>query len=159
MPAPPAPSPPRRVLSRTALAGTTAVACFGLLSGCSTLSVVTAVTRPAEAAIFRDLADAEKNATGVELPSWLPDDAENIRIKVRTDGSGAIMMFDSAGIDNSECTTKEVVRVPHLRDSWWPEHLPGHAIGCERWGTVSDRGHVYAWTSHDVRVAVDSRRR
>ncbi|MFF1559410.1 hypothetical protein [Streptomyces sp. NPDC058279] len=88
------------------------------------------------------------------LPSWVPKDATDIRVRVRTDGKARLIRFTlgATPLDGPQCAagTPHKVRGPGLNARWWPADTGKEARPECRdhyQYQVAVRGkRVYAWT-------------
>ncbi|MEU6892234.1 hypothetical protein ABZ934_10630 [Streptomyces sp. NPDC046557] len=88
------------------------------------------------------------------LPSWVPKDATDIRVRVRTDGKARLIRFTlgATPLDGPQCAaaTPHKVRGPGLNARWWPGDTRKDARPECRdhyQYQVAVRGkRVYAWT-------------
>ncbi|WP_329385421.1 hypothetical protein OG625_25450 [Streptomyces sp. NBC_01351] len=88
------------------------------------------------------------------LPSWIPKDATDVRIRVRTDGNARLIRFNLGEIplDGPQCTagTPHRIEDPELGARWWPGRIRAEVRPeCrDRFQyQVAVRGkRVYAWT-------------
>ncbi|MEU7066316.1 hypothetical protein ACIA6C_03755 [Streptomyces sp. NPDC051578] len=104
---------------------------------------------------FATTADAPtRGDRAFALPSWVPKDATDIRVRVRTDGEARLIRFTlgATPLDGPQCTagTPHKVRGPQLNARWWPGDTRGDARPECRdhyQYQVAVRGkRVYAWT-------------
>ncbi|MFD7261526.1 hypothetical protein [Streptomyces sp. NPDC059874] len=88
------------------------------------------------------------------LPSWIPKDATDVRIRVRTTGNARLIRFNlgATPLDGPQCTagTPHRMEAPELGARWWPGHIRAEVRPeCrDRYQyQVAVRGkRVYAWT-------------
>jgi hypothetical protein len=114
------------------------------LSGCAALRPVTEIAAPVHNSIFPTVADADG-----ALPDWIPEDAEQIRLKRSNSSDAAIATYVSAThYPADRCATSEAPPgAPELRDSWWPQTLPSETVTCpDGWYAFATGDTVYAWT-------------
>ena len=119
-------------------------------------------------------------------PSWLPDDAQDVRVRRRTTGNERILVASySRPLTATACvpirsigapTTDELTRAyaadditadtpvddftdePTLTADWWPTGQDEKTtVLCDRWWVSSDNGSVYAWSPELRSVAADPR--
>ncbi|MFE2328800.1 hypothetical protein ACFXD5_33690 [Streptomyces sp. NPDC059385] len=104
---------------------------------------------------FATAADAPtRGDTAFALPAWIPKDAKDVRIRVRTTGDARLIRFDlgATPLDGPQCTagTPNRVRDPELGAKWWPQHIRADVRSeCRdhHQYQVAVRGkRVYAWT-------------
>lgn len=105
------------------------------------------------------------------LPAWIPKDAKNIKVKVKTDGAAKLIRFTvggtgpggdasqgaeafrgDAGVRGGEPRVR--VGEPRLDAPWWPDRTPRDArVECgDRYQyRVAVRGNTaYAWTNGEL---------
>ncbi|MFI5616726.1 hypothetical protein [Streptomyces sp. NPDC051567] len=88
------------------------------------------------------------------LPSWIPKDATDVRIKARTGGEARLIRFTlgATPLDDPKCPAgaSKLLDGPPLHAKWWPgDTRPEERTECRdsRQYQVSVRGkRVYAWT-------------
>lgn len=138
----------RRVL----LALSTAAASAFLLSGCAIANVV---SPPFQAAIYATTADAAGVTGPVALPSWIPPDAQNIRIKTDETDNASILMFSATATaptftDCSAAADPDVKQdtTAALDETWWPQSIDTSvAVVCNgKWHLFGQGAFYYAWT-------------
>ena len=113
---------------RALLAGLTAAATVVALSGCT---LANAITPPVEAQLYSTLADASGAPSSLAVPSWVPADATNIRIKTNTETGDSLMQFYAAPVSlGGPCDASVASNLPKLDDTWWPQTLPTDGIVC-----------------------------
>ncbi|OKK19585.1 hypothetical protein AMK16_16035 [Streptomyces sp. CB00455] len=104
---------------------------------------------------FASVAEAPGRAEpAFVLPSWIPKDATDVRIRVRTTGKAKLIRFTlgATPLDGPQCTAGAPKRVdgPALNAKWWPGNLRAEARAECRDAhqyQVAVRGkRVYAWT-------------
>ncbi|MGW7098982.1 hypothetical protein [Streptomyces sp. NPDC054838] len=104
---------------------------------------------------FATAADAPaRGDRAFALPSWVPKDATDIRVRVRTDGRARLIRFTlgATPLDGPQCAagTPSKVRGPLLNARWWPGDTRQDARPECRdhyQYQVAVRGkRVYAWT-------------
>ncbi|MGW0362563.1 hypothetical protein [Streptomyces sp. NPDC002990] len=87
------------------------------------------------------------------LPSWIPKDATDVRIRVRDTGEARLIRFTlgATPLDGPQCagTPKQLSR-PKVRAKWWPgdtraEELP-ECRGAHQYQVAVRGKQVYAWT-------------
>jgi hypothetical protein len=129
---------PRR-LAAAALVGSLLV----VLPGCAAAGAVGGMTSPADGRIYATAADADGR-----IPSWIPADATDIRLKASLRGQGAILEFRSATpADSLGCTTTAGDdTAPAVQDTWWPDPSPAATMSCgDDWHAAADGDLVRAW--------------
>ncbi|MEU7607245.1 hypothetical protein [Streptomyces sp. NPDC041003] len=104
---------------------------------------------------FATAADAPPRAqSGFALPSWIPRDATDVRIRMRTNGEARMIRFTlgATPLDGPQCSagTPKQLGAPDLHARWWPGSLrAGVRSECRdaHLYQVAVRGkRVYAWT-------------
>ncbi|MFG2993929.1 hypothetical protein ACGFZK_32340 [Streptomyces sp. NPDC048257] len=104
---------------------------------------------------FATAADAPTRAEAAfALPSWIPKDATDVRIRVHKTGEARMIRFTlgATPLDGPQCTagTPKPLGVPALHAKWWPGSLRAEARSECRDAhqyQVAVRGkRVYAWT-------------
>ncbi|MFJ2771161.1 hypothetical protein [Streptomyces sp. NPDC087300] len=93
------------------------------------------------------------------LPEWIPREASNVKVKVKTTGAAKLIRFtlpagerltpeDRCGADRRSAAA------PELDAPWWPDRTPGGAraeCGDHYQYRVAVQGDtVYAWTNGEV---------
>jgi hypothetical protein len=113
------------------------------LGGCGAASTVGGMTDPAAARVYATAADAEGR-----IPSWIPADATDVRIKTSLRGEGAILAFRSATpADQLGCAAAPAdAAAPGVQDTWWPDPSPAATMTCgDGWLAAADGDAVRAW--------------
>ncbi len=113
------------------------------LTGCGAASTVGGMTTPADARVYATAADADGR-----IPTWIPADATDIRIKTSLRGEGAILEFRSATrADRLGCAAAPAdAPAPTVQDTWWPDPSPTAAMTCgDGWLAAADGDAVHAW--------------
>ncbi|MEU6314546.1 hypothetical protein [Streptomyces sp. NPDC047014] len=104
---------------------------------------------------FATASDAPGRAEAAfALPSWIPKDATDVRIRVHTKGEARLIRFTlgKTPLDGPQCTagTPKKLGDPELHAKWWPGALrAGVRSECRdaHQYQVAIRGkRVYAWT-------------
>lgn len=104
---------------------------------------------------FASAADAPaRGDLAFVLPSWIPKDATDVRIRVRTTGEARLIRFTlgKTPLGGPQCTagTPREMGSPGLEARWWrQDRRAGERAECRDFHQyqVSVRGrHVYAWT-------------
>jgi hypothetical protein len=160
----PARTPERRLLGVLAVAAGAVLA----LSACGGALTGSAPTEPATT--YASGADAK---AGSALPAWVPDDAEDVRVKARPGGAEHIVtMRADLGDLPADCVPvsaeqplaprpadadpAEFRRVSTLRADWWPaEQEQDASMMCGAWWVGEHDGALYAFTPESRRVSVD----
>ncbi|MER7735424.1 hypothetical protein ABTX80_31490 [Streptomyces erythrochromogenes] len=104
---------------------------------------------------FASAADAPaREQAPFSLPSWIPKDASDVRVRIGTSGEAKMIRFTlgATPLDAPQCDTgtPKPMDAPALHATWWPDSLQeGARAECR--GThqyqVAVRGkQVYAWT-------------
>ena len=121
-------------------------------SGCAIQQVV---APPFAAAIYATPADAAGADASVALPSWIPADATQIRIKTDETKNASILMFAPGptaptftGCDPASDPEVDATTTAGLDESWWPQALnDGIVVVCTgKWHLFGQNGAYYAWT-------------
>ncbi|MEU7578752.1 hypothetical protein AB0B50_14220 [Streptomyces sp. NPDC041068] len=109
---------------------------------------------------FATAADAPtKGDLAFVLPSWIPKDAKNVKVKVKTTGDAKLIRFtpaDGERLDRGKACGGGAPRVgePELDAPWWPDRTPSTSraeCGDFHQYRVAVQGDtVYAWTNGDV---------
>ncbi|MET7360550.1 hypothetical protein ABZS76_19160 [Streptomyces sp. NPDC005562] len=96
------------------------------------------------------------------LPAWIPDDARNVKVKVKTTGGAKLIRYTLVGRDRDGRTGRgadcgaDAPRVggPDLDASWWPDRTPSRSrTDCgdlHTYRVAVDGDTVYAWTNGEV---------
>jgi hypothetical protein len=115
---------------RALLAGLAAAGLVTALSGCT---LAAAITPPVESQLYPTKADATGPDATLEIPSWVPDDAQMIRIKENTQTGDAIMQFGDPAPEpiGAPCDASVAGNLPALDDTWWPQALATDAVTCQ----------------------------
>ncbi|MEU9160195.1 hypothetical protein AB0D29_07920 [Streptomyces sp. NPDC048424] len=104
---------------------------------------------------FATAADAPVRAkSGFALPSWIPKDATDVRIRMRTNGEARMIRFTlgATPLDGPQCSAgaPKPLSAPDLHAKWWPGGLRAEVRSECRDAhqyQVAVRGkRVYAWT-------------
>ncbi|MFH8893904.1 hypothetical protein [Streptomyces sp. NPDC017949] len=104
---------------------------------------------------FATAADAPaRGDRAFALPGWIPADATDIRIRVRTNGEARLIRFTlgRTALDGPQCTagTQKVKGGPRLAARWWPRDTRAEErpeCRDRHQYQVAVRGkRVYAWT-------------
>ncbi|RIJ53186.1 hypothetical protein DZG00_01900 [Clavibacter lycopersici] len=136
-------SMPRPRSVRAIAAAPLAVLLVLALGGCGAASTVGGMTTPADARIYATAADADGR-----IPTWIPADATDVRIKTSLRGEGAILEFRSATpADRMGCEAAPAdAPAPSVQDTWWPDPSPAAAMTCgDGWLAAADGDAVHAW--------------
>jgi hypothetical protein len=136
-------SMPRRPSARSLAAAPLTVLLVLALAGCGAASTVGGMTSPADARVYAKAADADGR-----IPTWIPADATDVRIKTSLRGEGAILGFRSATpADRLGCEAAPAdAPAPSVQDTWWPDPSPVAAMTCgDGWLAAVDGATVHAW--------------
>ncbi|MFD8978806.1 hypothetical protein [Streptomyces sp. NPDC059564] len=88
------------------------------------------------------------------LPSWIPKDATDVRVRVRTTGDARLIRFTlgKTPLDGPQCAVSAPAKAggPHLKARWWPgdtraEERP-ECRGPHQYQVAVRGKKVYAWT-------------
>ncbi|UFS59400.1 hypothetical protein [Subtercola endophyticus] len=128
-----------------------AVAASSLFSGCAIANVV---APPFQAAIYASPADAAGVTGAVALPSWVPADATNIRIKTDETKNATILTFSPGAtpIQYTPCAAGSDPTVKQnttagLDETWWPQSVDPAGVVCTgAWHIFPLNGAWYGWT-------------
>ncbi|MET8689528.1 hypothetical protein ABZV77_35520 [Streptomyces sp. NPDC004732] len=123
---------------------------------------------------FATAADApapgsEKGDGGFVLPSWIPKDAKNVKVKVKTTGEAKLIRFTVGGTGpgagkgcggaeeprgEARGEARGLVGAPRLDAPWWPDRTPRDAraeCGDRYQYRVALQGNTaYAWTNGEL---------
>jgi hypothetical protein len=115
---------------RALLAGIAATGLVAALSGCT---LAAAITPPVESQLYPTKADATASNATIAIPSWVPDDAQMIRIKENSQTGEAIMQFGDPAPEaiGTACDASIAGNMPALDDTWWPQALDTSALTCQ----------------------------
>lgn len=122
---------------RALLAGIAATGLVASLSGCT---LAGALTPPVESQLYATTAEATGPQATISLPSWVPAEAQMIRIKENADTGDAIMQFGLANpvTIGTACDASIAGNLPPLDDTWWPQSYPADQVTCQ------DGWHIFA---------------
>ncbi|ARE76455.1 hypothetical protein ACFVZ8_01225 [Streptomyces sp. NPDC059558] len=105
---------------------------------------------------FASAADAPKREKApFALPSWIPKDATDVRIRIHTTGEARMIRFTlgATPLDGPQCgaTTPKPVGAPELHAKWWPggtlrDGGRSECRGAHQYQVVVRGKQVYAWT-------------
>lgn len=96
------------------------------------------------------------------LPAWIPGDARNVKVKVKTTGGAKLIRYTLVGRDRDGRTERGAhcgagaprVGGPELDASWWPDRTPSRSrTECgdlHTYRVAVDGDTVYAWTNGEV---------
>lgn len=159
----PARTPERRLLGVLAVAAgavLTLSACGGAFGSAPTDPAATYATGTAAKA-------------GASLPAWVPDDAEDVRVKARPGGAEHIVTMRASLADlPADCVAvsaeqplvprpadadpADFRRVSTLQADWWPaEQEQDASVMCGEWWVGERDGGLFAFTPESRRVSVD----
>ncbi|MFD4633272.1 hypothetical protein ACFVYR_25340 [Streptomyces sp. NPDC058284] len=154
-------------------AGTVAVAAPALKDSALMPDVVSEHVFKEKTKSFATAADAPtKGDLAFVLPRWVPKDAENIKVKVKTTGAAKLIRYTlgdaGAGSGDGGARSGGVpvdrgvacgvgaprIGAPKLDASWWPDRTPSRSrteCGDSYAYRVAVHGNtVYAWTNGDL---------
>ena len=78
--------------------------------------------------------------------SFIPTDAENLRIRVVTDGPGAIVGYESPSAPiGDDCRPASLADDPLLTARWWPDDVPAEGLICGDWQIFEQDGTTFAF--------------
>ena len=110
---------------RALLAGLAAAGLVATLSGCT---LANAITPPIETQLYPTTADARASSATIAVPSWVPDDAQMIRIKENSETGEAIMQF---GVDQRSGKREQgAAEYPDADDPEGRTDVPSHFCRC-----------------------------
>lgn len=104
---------------------------------------------------FATAADAPtRGDVAFALPTWIPRDATDVRIRVRTTGEAKLIRFTlgPTPLDGPQCAagTPQQLATPDLRAKWWRPGVRGEARpecrDAQQYQVAVRGKHVYAWT-------------
>lgn len=163
----PARTPERRLLAVLAVAAG-AVLTLSACGGAVANALGGAHAEPAST--YATGADAKADAS---LPAWVPDDAQDVRVKARPGGAEHIVTM-RAGLGDlpadcvpvtaeqplaprpADADPAEFRRVSTLQADWWPaEQEQDASVMCGAWWVGERDGALYAFTPESRRVPVD----
>ncbi|RWZ64411.1 hypothetical protein ELQ92_06485 [Labedella populi] len=130
-----------------------AVLAAPLLASCSSLQLAFGSTTSAAYGSI----DEFRTDTTLPAPSWVPDDATDIRYTTDLADDSSILTYRSAShFASGACDTdartpnvseSEIVAEAPLEDTWWPETLPATLVTCDAgWTAFVDGDVVYGFT-------------
>jgi hypothetical protein len=132
--------------SRIAAAAFIAAGVAVAVNGCSLLE---AVDPPIQSAIYATAPEGKAADAPVAIPSWIPDDAMMVRVKINHDTGAEILMFTPAKNEQigTPCTAVPSQNPPALDDTWWLSALPpDESITCQDgWYFTGANSLYYAW--------------
>ncbi|WP_411105572.1 hypothetical protein [Streptomyces sp. cmx-4-9] len=120
------------------------------------------VTRTLDAQVFHE--KGRRFATAAEapkgpgapfaLPSWIPGDATDVRIRVRTGGGARLIRFTlgATPLEGPQCTagTPRPMKGPRPTARWWPDDTRAEerteCRGAHQYRVAVRGREVYAWT-------------
>jgi len=80
-------------------------------------------------------------------PEFVPEDATDIRMRMVTDGDGALLRYSSATEPtDDECVEGSLSGEPVIDSSWWPQTQPDEGVICGTWRVFEMDGATYAFT-------------
>ncbi|MCS6561775.1 hypothetical protein [Curtobacterium poinsettiae] len=149
------PTTARRTL-RIALASAAAVSALLLTAGCSAIQDIVPNKTPQKH--FDAYSDAPRSGESEDLaffmPKWVPEDAEDIDVRLHVSQPGYVIGFASKdGVDVDDCTpVDESYGGTAMTADFLPEELPTKGLvtcGDGRAVTEID-GRWYGWTTKDA---------
>ncbi|RSS80711.1 hypothetical protein [Streptomyces sp. WAC06614] len=107
---------------------------------------------------FSSAADASRDGDrAFALPAWVPRDATNVKVKIRTDGQGKLIRFTLGGtrLSAPHCAGRpQPVGAPALHARWWPADARHDArpecAGPVQYQVAVRGKRVYAWTNGET---------
>jgi hypothetical protein len=133
-----------RALRASALLAAASAAAIAL-TGCS--AVMNTLEKVHEES-FADRAAAEAGWVGVAMPSWIPEDAAEVRNVATTDETNAVIAFSSEAdlADAQECAPAERVGLPFdTRFGSLDAELPDDVLACGVYEVAPIDGGWLAW--------------
>lgn len=139
----------------TAAAATLGMALIGVtLAGCSVIEPY----MPEQQKHFDTAADAPSKANSEDLawfmPSWVPEDAKDIDVRLDTSDPGYAIAFTSAsGVDTASCTAVDGTKGgPAMSADFLPGALPTSGLATCGDGRVTAEvdGRWYGWTTREA---------
>ncbi len=130
---------------RALLAGIAATALVASLSGCTLAS---ALTPPVESELYATKADATGPQVTIPLPSFVPDDAQMIRIKQNAETGDAILKWDDPAPEDLgvACDPPLTEVSAPLDDTWWPQQISPDSVACfDDWRVARIGATFVAW--------------
>jgi len=96
---------------------------------------------------YDNMNSLEADWTQAETVGWMPDDASDIRIRESTDGSVAILGFDSDSDLAESCVETERLSGPTFGDDWAPKKVYVDTVfACGAWAVIPTDDGWYGWT-------------
>ncbi|PRY67635.1 hypothetical protein B0I08_106242 [Glaciihabitans tibetensis] len=143
---------PRIIAARRGpvLASATAAVTLTLAAGLSGCALTDEFGSHQKERVFATAADVSSEADPAFVPpSFVPEDATDLKIRVITNGPGDILRYTSAtAIDDEYCAPGTLVGSPLLESTWWPAEVPTEGIVCgSGWQVFDKDGNTYAWAS------------
>jgi len=92
--------------------------------------------------------DAPQRGDADFVPSsFIPTDAQNLRIRVVTDGPGSVVSYESPTEPLGEdCQPGSFGDEPLLHAAWWPHDIPADGLICGDWRVFEVDGTTYAFS-------------
>ena len=127
----------RRIVALAVLAVAVAA-----IAGCAMLGVGNVRERS-----FEVYQDAPQRGDPAFVPSsFIPADAENLRIRASADGPDAVVSYESPTDPLGEaCQPGSFGDEPQLRADWWPNDMPVEGLICGDWRVFEADGTTYAF--------------
>jgi hypothetical protein len=139
----------RRSARRRSVLGLAAVGLVAtsLVSGCS---VIEEFGSHQKEQVFATWADAPQGEDApFAPPSFVPEDATEVRMRVITNGPGELLRWAGATpVTAEQCNEGPLAGAPLLESTWWPAQLPNDGIVCAAgWQLFQKDGYTYGWVS------------
>ena len=98
--------------------------------------------------VYEVYQDAPQRGDQDFVPSgFIPTDAENLRIRVVTDGPGSVVSYESTTAPLGEaCQPGSLGGEPLLHADWWPHDVPADGLICGDWSVFQVDGTTYAFS-------------
>ena len=114
----------------------------GAIAGCAMLGVGNDRERSFE--VYQDA--PQRGDRDLVPSSFIPTDAENLRIRVVTDGPGAIVGYESPSAPiGDDCRPASLADDPLLTARWWPDDVPAEGLICGDWQIFEQDGTTFAF--------------
>lgn len=88
---------------------------------------------------------AAEGWVGVELPSWIPEDAVDLRNTATNDETVAVIRVTSDSPLPDDCTTEERSGIPSLEADWSTEEWPDRVARCGDYEVMLVDGGWLGW--------------
>jgi len=100
---------------------------------------------------FADDAEALNSSKAANIPGFLPLDATDVDLAVRSSAPGSQLHWTSeGGITATYCEPGPITGSPSdLGVDWWPGSVPAEGYDCGRWMAFEADGAFYAWDTKE----------